>query len=183
MRRLAIIAPQGLGLQEQALRGSAASPTVRGLRIAIGATLATWLLFSVFSGFTGAGIYAAAICLVAFSIQLVTFMRHWGLGDDNIENAKARECGWESDCQFQAWVTMGLSLHQSHHRHGAKPYYQIGLSADSPRFPAGYVLLMFAALIPPMWKRVARPPLTNWKSQPTAPLTAGRRLACVALYK
>ena len=43
--------------------------------------------------------------------------------------------------------------------------------------------LMFAALIPPLWQRVGMPPLTYWKSQPTTPLSSGRRLACVALYK
>jgi fatty acid desaturase len=182
-RRLAIILPGSLGLKGLAFAGDSKSPTVCGLRVATATTCATWLTFAALAGVTGALIYGVAICLVAFSNQLVTYMQHWGLGDDNVENAKVREVGWESDCQFQAWVTMGLSLHQSHHRHGSKAYYQIGLSADSPRLPAGYVLLMFAALIPPLWQRVAMPALTYWKSQPTAPLSSGRRLTCVALYK
>ena len=181
-RRLSAILPEAIGTKGLAWAGDSRSPTVRGLRIAAAATFATWASFGLAAGWAGVVIYGAIIVLVGFGVQLVTYMQHWGLGDDSIENATARECGWEDDCRFQAWVTMNLSLHHEHHRHGARAYYRIGLAADSPRLPAGYVLLMFAAFVPPLWRRVMAPALAYWKVQPTRPLSAGRRIACVAVY-
>ena len=77
-------------------------------------------------------------------------MQHWGPSDDSIDDAKARERGWEDGCRFQSWLPMNLSLHDAHHRQASRPYYGIGLCADSPRLPMGYVLLMFAAFLPPL---------------------------------
>jgi hypothetical protein len=68
-------------------------------------------------------------------------------------------------------------------RDAARPYYRCHLAADAPRLPAGYVLLMFAAFVPALWNRVMMPALERWRTQPMAPLSAGRRIACVALYK
>jgi alkane 1-monooxygenase len=139
--------------------------------------------FTLAAGWTGALVYAAVSIMVAFSMQLVTYLQHWGLGDDNLPDARRGDYAWESDCRFQAWVTMGLSLHQSHHHDGSQPYYRAALSADSPRSPAGYVLLMFASLVPPLWWRVMAPALSYWRAQPTKPLSSGRRLACVGFYR
>jgi alkane 1-monooxygenase len=140
-------------------------------------------IFASTSGWRGVVVYASSCALVAFSIQLVTYMQHWGLGDDSCIDAKARGFGWESDCRFQAWVTMGLSLHYTHHQRGALPYYRLHLASDSPRLPMGYVLLMFVAFLPPLWRRLMTPALKYWKSQPSSPVSGGRKLSCVALYK
>ena len=183
VRRLSAILAETVGARGLAIAGRSGSPVVRGLRIAMATTCATLAVFGATAGWAGMAIYAAVIGLVGVGIQLVTYMQHWGLGDDSIEDAKVREGSWDSDCRFEAWVTMGLSLHQVHHRDGSRTCYRIGLAADSPRLPSGYVLLMFAALVPPVWKRVMLPALAYWRAQPSAPLSAGRRIACVALYK
>jgi len=183
MRRLKVDLSETLGGRGLAIAGASGSPVVRSLRLASSATGATLAVFGITAGWTGAAVYLATIALVALSVQLVTYMQHWGLGDDNLDDAKAREVAWDSDCRFQAWVTLGLSLHQDHHRNGTRPYYRIGLAADSPRLPAGYVLLMFAAFVPPVWRRVMSPALDYWRAHPLAPMSSGRRVACVAFYR
>ena len=182
-RRLSTILRGSLGIRGLAIAGNAGSPNVVGLRVALVATATTWTLFALAAGWAGVMIYAGVMGLVAFALQVITDLQHWGLGDDNIEDAKRGDYGWEGDCQFQAWVTMGLSLHQSHHRNGSRPYYELVIAADSPRPPAGYVLLMLAALLPPLWRLVMVPALTHWRARPDKPLSAGRRLACVAFYR
>jgi len=159
------------------------SPGVLELRVGVSATSLTLLAFTVAAGWMGAVIYATVAALVCASQQLITYLQHWGLGDDSIENAGTRECAWEDDCRFLAWLTFGLSLHQTHHRDASRPYYRIGLTGDAPRPPAGYLFLMFVALAPPLWRRVMMPALTHWKANPAEPLSAGRRLVCVAAYK
>jgi fatty acid desaturase len=182
-RRFGAIAHESLGARGLALSGDSRSPAVRGLRLALVTTGVNLALFGLAAGWPGVLIYTLVIGLVAFAVQLVTYMQHWGLGDDNIEDARQAQYGWEDDCRFQAWVTMGLSIHQAHHRNGSRPYYRTGITRDSPRPPAGYVVLMFATLFPAVWRQVMAPALAYWRSQPTAPVSAGRRLACVAFYK
>ena len=119
---------------------------------------------------------------MAFGVQLITYIQHWGLGDDSIPDRVAFGRGWEEDCQFQAWVTLKISLHDEHHRDSRRPYYQLELAPDSPRLPASYVLLMFASLVPAVWRRVMEPALAHWLARPTNPLSAGRRLTCFGLH-
>lgn len=183
LRRLRVIVPETLGSRGLAIAGAQGSPVVRNLRLAIAMSVATLTAFAIGAGWAGAAIYMVTIGLVGLSMQLVTYMQHWGLGDDNLENARRRELAWDSDCRFQAWVTLSLSLHQVHHRSDRRPYYRVGLAPDSPRLPAGYVLLMFAAIVPSLWRRVMIPALTYWQAHPMAPLSSGRRVACVALYR
>lgn len=182
-RRLGLILRDCLGPNGAATAGSWHAPAIAGLRIGLIATTLTLALFAWTAGWTGALIYSATSGLIAFSMQLVTYLQHWGLGDDNLPDARERDYSWESDCRFQMWVTLGLSLHQAHHRHGSRPYYRLELTSDSPRAPAGYVILMFAALVPSVWRRVMTPPLAHWRAQPGSPRSSGRRLACVAYYR
>ena len=110
-------------------------------------------------------------------------MQHWGLGDDHLSDARDRSLAWEDDCRFQGWMTLNLSVHQSHHDDPASPYYRLGLASGSPRLPAGYILLLFAALIPGLWRRVMKPALDYWLTHEGSPPSAGRRVACVAVYR
>ena len=183
LRRLRTLLPEALGSEGQLVRGDPRSPSVRGLRTATVTTLLTATAFITAAGWRGLLIFVGVVILDAWSIQLVTFMQHWGLGDDSCEDARAAAYAWENDCQYQAWVTVSLSLHHSHHQQGTLPYYCVGLAPNSPRLPLGYVLLMFAAFVPPMWRRLMAPALIHWKSHPMNPVSTGRRLMCVNLYK
>ena len=182
-RRLGAIVHESLGARGLAVAGDSRSPAVRGLRVALTTTSASLAIFGLAAGWPGVLIYTIVIGLVSFAVQLVTYMQHWGLGNDNLDDARVREVAWDNDCRFQAWVTLSLSLHQAHHRNGTRVYYRVGLAPDSPRLPTGYVLLMFAAIVPPLWRRIMTPALAYWKAHPLAPLSAGRRVACVAIYR
>jgi len=159
-----------------------ASPRVRSpLLGAVTSTVLTALAFWIFGGGHALALYVLASVLVAFGVQAVTYLQHWGLGDDAFVHA-ARDLAWEDDCRFQAWVTLNLSLHQSHHHDGARPYYRIGLQRQSPRPPAGYLLLLALALVPSAWKAAMLPAVARWRSQPGRPLSSGRALVCWNLY-
>lgn len=183
-RRAGLIAKEALGPRGAAVAGPARSPTTIGLRMGLLATATAATAFTWAQGWQGLLVYGSAITLVWFAMQLVTYLQHWGLGDDSIADARQREAAWEDDCRFQSWVTLGLSLHQAHHRDGARPFHALSVTPDSPQPPAGYVLLMVAALCPPLWRRVMLPALAYWKDVPSAVRpSAGRRIACVAPYR
>lgn len=172
-RRISRITAETVGTRGLAWHGDARSPTVRGLRLALGATAATWAAFGAAAGWLGVAVFGLLVVLVTFAVQLVTYMQHWGLGDDCLESARKHEFGWEDDCRFQSWVTLNLSLHQAHHDTPGRPYFRVALAAASPRLPAGYVLLMFAALVPSLWRRVMEPARTYWMTHPAHPPSSG----------
>ena len=152
------------------------------MRLSFAVTAASWALFTLSMGATGFVMYLGLVAGVAFGIQLINYLQHWGLGDDSIADADLRNLAWEDDCLFQAFITLHLSFHQSHHQSSRLPYYRVELAADSPKLPAGYVLLMLVCLFPRWWFRIMLPVLAHWKRQPECSPAAGRRLTCFAAY-
>lgn len=157
-------------------------PNLVRMRAAMAVTALTWVSFGVVAGWPGAVLFLSMMFGVAFGIQLITYIQHWGLGDDSVPDRIAYGRGWEDDCRFQAWVTLNISLHDRHHQDSRRPYYRLELSPDSPRLPAGYVVLMFASLIPRVWRYVMEPALERWLRAPESPLSAGHRLTCFGLH-
>ena len=182
-RRATSIASETMGPNGVALKGAIHAPGATGLRLALVGTIGTMSTFALVAGWEGAAVYGTTCALVWFAVQLVTYLQHWGLGDDSISDARGRDAAWEDDCRFQAWVTMGLSLHMSHHHEPRRPYHELSVLQGSPQPPVGYVLLMLAALVPPIWRRVMRPALDHWKASPTNRPSAGRRIICVVAYR
>lgn len=180
-RRAKRIAVDLLGPGASTWRPGAQSLTALRTRAALLTTALTWIGFTVAAGPLGMYLYLGAMLGVVFGVQLITYIQHWGLGNDSIPGRMAYGRGWEDDCRFQVWVTMGLSLHDQHHRDSRMPFYRLDLSPDSPRLPAGYVLLMFASLVPAVWRRVMAPSLQYWLSSPMSPPSAGHRLTCFGL--
>ena len=154
----------------------------RRLTSAVIVMLATGTAFALAGGVIGFVVYLGAALGVTFGVQVITYLQHWGLGDDSLPDAGRRQLAWEDDCLFQAWLTLHISFHQSHHESSRLPYYRVALASDSPRQPAGYVLLMLLCMIPRLWQRLMRPVLEEWKRQPDGARSPGRRLTCFALY-
>jgi hypothetical protein len=135
-------------------------------------------LFSAFAGAAGAAMYAAVAAGVWWTMQAIAFVQHWGLGSDSVARAGREHLGWEDRCQLQVWLTFGICYHQSHHREPHTPFYRLEPTPASPRMPAGYVVLLLASLVPPVWRALMLPALTEWKKNPTRSFSPGRALIC-----
>lgn len=149
-----------------------------GLAEACAITAGTWAAFALAGGLAGAVLYGVLIVAVWFAMQAITYLQHWGLGDDSVPEAREGQYAWEDGCRLQGWMTLSISYHQAHHLAPSRPYYMAAPAADSPRLPAGYVILLIASLMPPLWKRLMRPALARWKDSPATQLKPGRRLIC-----
>ena len=155
---------------------------VLGLRLATAVSLITCGLFAQAGGWSGLAMYLGVLVAVTFGMQLFTYIQHWGLGDDRLGETASRDYGWEDDCRLQSWMTLGISLHHAHHQSGHLPYYRVALTPDSPRLPAGYVVLMVLCLFPGLWKKLMLPALDHWQRNPNDPRSPGRALSCFSLY-
>lgn len=180
-KRLPRVLASAYGPSGDAWLGRANHPAVVGLRVALAATVATAAAFAATAGARGLALYLTLAGLLAFSVQLITYLQHWGLGDDHIPEAAAKELGWEDDCRFQAWLTLNLSLHHVHHQSPGAPYPTLLPHPASPRLPAGYVVLMFLVLVPDAWRAAMREPLYQWITAPQKSTSGKRRLTCFGL--
>jgi alkane 1-monooxygenase len=151
-----------------------------GLPLALSATAATAAGFWLAAGLSGLMLYAIVVLAVAWAVQAITYLQHWGLGDGSAADAGAGAYGWEDRCQLQAWLTLSISYHQAHHHQAAAPYYRLQPRIGSPRQPGGYVVLLFASMVPPLWRALMLPALQQWRDAPEAQRSAGRGLFCFA---
>lgn len=151
-----------------------------GLLAACTATVVAATAFSLVGGLRGLVFYFCVCGAVHFGVQAVTYLQHWGLGTDSVTDAQEGRYAWEDRCRFQGWLMLHLALHQSHHQRSSVPYYLISVDPRSPRLPAGYVVLLLASFVPPLWRWLMEPALENWKVDPAAHVEPARwRLICL----
>lgn len=151
-----------------------------GLQLAVASMAATAAAFGVALGWTGVLFYLVVSLGVHWAIQAITYVQHWGLGRDSLPEAAQGSFGWEDGCRLQRWLTLSISYHQAHHHGTSVPYYRQTIQPGSPRMPGGYVVLLFASLVPPVWRALMMPALSAWKLSPHAQQAPGRRLFCIA---
>jgi fatty acid desaturase len=182
-RRSKVIVTEAYG-PDSPLWGTASSTrATSALRLATGLCLAAAAAFWLATGLGGLVLYGCVAAGVCFGVQLITYIQHWGLGDDRQGESARQGLGWEDDCRLQAWLTLGVSLHHRHHQRSHLPYYHLTLAKDSPRLPANYVILLVLCLIPPLWTRAMQPALRHWEANPSQPRSSGRRITCFYIYE
>ena len=165
---------------DHAMRASGVWPAfVRPLPVGVLAMVVTASVFFVASGLQGFVVYSCAAVAVCFSMQVMTYVQHWGLGEDSIRDASARELAWEDDCLMQAWITMNNSFHMAHHRAAEVPYFFVQPSPNAPRQPGCYVVMLHACLIPAVWRRLMLPVLDAFANGRSSVCDPGRRVLCI----
>ena len=134
-----------------------------------------WVAFAAAGGWFGAALYALLVVGVPFLLNTITYIQHWGLGDDNphIPN-EVRQIGWDDDCRFEAWMILGISFHEHHHRQPRLPYYRYGPTRGAPKLPAEYAIMVLICFVPSLWRRVMLPVIAAWQADPLALRSAGR---------
>lgn len=156
--------------------------SVRALRLATFVSAAAAASFASVAGWRGLVLYLGVAAGVWIGVQIITYIQHWGLGDDHLAQRALHGYGWEDDCRLQARLTLGVSLHHGHHQNSARPFYSLSLTPKSPRLPAGYIVLMVLCLFPRVWFKLMRPALEHWEAHPEDARSPGRRLVCFSLY-
>ena len=137
------------------------------------------LIFGLLGGSRGVAVYLCAAFGVAFSMQVMTYVQHWGLGTDSFPDGGTRELAWEDDCMMQAWLTMNNSFHHAHHLSRDTVYFFIEPSGQAPRQPGCYVVALCATMVPAVWKWLMEPVLESWKLDPNNVCQPGRRVICI----
>ena len=139
------------------------------LRFYVAMTAVLWGAFALVGSLYGFCLYAVLIVGVPFLLNTITYIQHWGLGDDS-PAAKldgVSQVGWDDTARFQSWLILGISFHHQHHQDAGRPYYTYGPTVGAPALPAEYAILVPLCFAPPLWRRVMKPVLLAWASSDT----------------
>jgi alkane 1-monooxygenase len=119
-------------------------------------------VFYVYAGLLGLAIYFFQVIGSAFTIQVITYLQHWGLSQRETPALADYGFSWEDGCWMQACITLNHAFHGQHHLSVVRPYYELSLAKDGLHMPASYPVMFVVALFPRLFTTLMKSRLTDW---------------------
>jgi len=109
-------------------------------------------------GLTAIPFLLAACALGYFQLTMANYLEHYGLLRQKKDNGRYEKCqprhSWNCNNKFSNYMTLQLQRHSDHHANATREYQILRDYQQVPLLPAGYPLMMFISLIPPLWRAV-----------------------------
>ena len=128
--------------------------------------LALWL-----GGWQGLLVFVGQAFVAAWQLELVNYVEHYGLtrrhlGEGRYEHALPRH-SWNAAHRATNWLLINLQRHSDHHFKPDRrfPLLQNYEEDEAPQLPYGYPVMTFAAMIPPLWKRMMNRRVKAWRKR------------------
>jgi len=128
------------------------------------------LAFAI-GGVEGLILFLVQAVTAIWQLELTNYVEHYGLtrrhlGDGKYEHVLPRH-SWNAAHKASNWLLINLQRHSDHHYKPDRrfPLLQNYTEEDAPQLPYGYPIMTFAAMIPPLWKRVMNPRVKAWRAQ------------------
>ena len=104
-------------------------------------------------------LFLAVQTLVALVLtEAVDYIQHYGLlrAVDAAGRAEpvAHHHSWNSRHAAGDWTTFNIGLHSHHHSHARCAYPELSQQPETHEMPANYAVMIFMALLPPLWFHV-----------------------------
>lgn len=103
-----------------------------------------------------------AVTAIVF-LEAINYVEHYGLTRTQFANGRYEPVGvhhsWNTPARFTNALAFNLGLHPDHHTRPATPFTQLRHQPDAPQLPAGYLVMIALAALPPLWRRVIDPRL------------------------
>jgi alkane 1-monooxygenase len=90
-------------------------------------------------------VFLAAQAYVAVRLlEAVNYFEHYGL---RRQGRKVRPVdSWDSDSWFTLFALVGLARHADHHAYASRPFHALRTWEESPKLPAGYVVMVLMVI-------------------------------------
>jgi alkane 1-monooxygenase len=97
-------------------------------------------------------------------LEVVNYVEHYGLLRERRADGRWEKVGaahaWDASNSLTNAALLNLQRHSHHHRDPTKRYQVLQIGA-SPRLPTGYAGMIVLAWLPPLWRRVMDPRLSE----------------------
>ena len=133
---------------------------------------AAWVaLYAWMGGWFGVGLYLLQSLVAMTLLRAVDYVEHYGLPrkllpSGRYERTEPRH-SWNASHRVSNWALWNVQRHSDHHRMAARPYplLQHFEEDTAPQLPYNYTVMLFFALIPPLWFRIVDPCLDAWRER------------------
>lgn len=128
------------------------------------------ILAFVLGGWAGIGLFLVQAGVAIWQLELVNYVEHYGLTRKHLGNGKYEHVmphhSWNAAHKVSNWLLINLQRHSDHHYKPNRrfPLLQNHTNSQAPQLPFGYPIMTFAAMIPPLWRRVMNPRVRNWRA-------------------
>ncbi|MFC9768769.1 alkane 1-monooxygenase [Rhodococcus jostii] len=116
---------------------------------AFGPTVLPWLVVQA----------ALAVAL----LECANYLEHYGLLRRTLANGRYEHCSyrhsWNSDHLCSNIFLYHLQRHSDHHANPLRRYQTLRTMPEAPQLPAGYAVMIWLSVIPPLWRKVMDPRL------------------------
>jgi alkane 1-monooxygenase len=149
--RLAKAGRSAFGFHNKALTGQFMSLAIAGL-------------YYLLAGWWGVAVFLMLAANGKLYLEAVNYIEHYGLVRIAGRPVRARH-SWDCYRVISAVFLYNLPRHADHHLAAAKPFWRNRVNEDAPVMPYGYVTMLLAAVIPPVWLRLTDPLLADWDNR------------------
>lgn len=149
----------------------------KGLAIwSVSNRMLTWQLASlvllagwwILGGWMGVLIAIVSGAMGKFYLEAVNYIEHYGLVRVPGSPVEPRH-SWNCYHGVTNGMLYNLARHSHHHRFAAKPFWKLEVEPDGPEMPHGYMTMIIASLIPPVWQALMTPRLEVWDRDMASP--------------
>jgi alkane 1-monooxygenase len=126
--------------------------------------LAFWI-----GGWAGVGLFLWQALVAVTYLELTNYIEHYGLtrrhlGEGRYEPVRPHH-SWNAAQRVTNWLLINLQRHSDHHYKPDRrfPLLQTYDTDAAPQLPSGYALMVAAAAIPPLWRRMMNPRVRAWR--------------------
>ena len=133
---------------------------------------AAWVaLFAWMGGWFGVGLYFLQSLVAMILLRMVDYVEHYGLPRQLLPSGRYERTqprhSWNSSLRVSNWALWNVQRHSDHHRRAARPYPLLQHFDEdlAPQLPYNYPVMLFIALIPPLWFRIVDPRIEVWRER------------------
>ncbi len=123
----------------------------------------------ILGGWLGLVLFLYQALVAIWQLEAVNYVEHYGLtrrhlGDGKYEHVRPHH-SWNAAHRASNWLLINLQRHSDHHFKPDRrfPLLQTYGPDEAPQLPLGYPLMVFIAMVPPVWKRVMNPRVRAWR--------------------
>jgi alkane 1-monooxygenase len=122
-------------------------------------------------GWFGLGLFLYQALVAIWQLEAVNYVEHYGLtrrhlGDGKYEHVRPHH-SWNASHTASNWLLINLQRHSDHHYKPDRrfPLLQTYSEDEAPQLPLGYPIMVFIAMVPPLWKRIMNHRVKAWRQR------------------
>lgn len=112
-------------------------------------------------GWISLPMYAFQFIGIRGGLSIADYLEHYGLSrrrlaDGSYEPPRPIH-SWDDGFVVSSLLTTVVNRHADHHANEDRPFHVLRHQPDAPRYPYGNLIMIYCALVPPLWRRVVHP--------------------------